>query len=376
MGAAHRWCLRAALLAGMVGIFVASLLPACQFPYYAPPSGGGEGGVGGAIGGATGAGGTLDGGRAGAAGSDGGVTDGGSAGEGGEGGKPEPCPTDACAPKAPSGGWKGPVVVWEAAPGSMKAPDCPAGYTDPQDRHRELVAPGGCGCTCQPTGESCDTDTQLEIYTDMSCAAGGVCAKVQLSGCTPISGCTGSQGSVYADAPTPMGGSCVDHVAPPPDPTWKFDARICSASDVQTCDSANEICAPRPPSPFEPALCVMREFAEGEPVAACPDGFDNSRMMYSTLTDGRTCTPCTCSPLGPGECQGSLILSTGSDCNGSTQYTPGQPCKQFNLGSGPVFPKSVKGQWTIKSGACSVVTSSKPVGSAVEARPLTLVCCP
>jgi len=362
------------MLAGSVTAFVSALLPGCQFPNYSlpvgnagAPQGGGGGGSGGGV---------EPGGRAGPA-AGGGGGDAGAAADGGEGGAAgsEPCPPDACSAKAPSG-WRGPIAFWEQPAGS-DAPECPPGYTDPKDVHRGLVAPNPtCECTCKPEGQSCETNTTLDVFYDMSCGSTPPCASVSLSKCTPISSDCGSQGSFRADIPMPAGGSCVPHFDDPVPPAWEFDARICLPSEVQVCDGDDQVCAPAAPAPYEPASCVTRDVPAGEAVPACPAGFTKAHpKLYAAVSDGRGCSDCKCSTLSGGSCAGTLTISMNGDCVGATTYTLGEGCKPYNLGSGPVSPESVRGEYKLTPGACSVTTPSAPQGKAVEGGAVTLVCC-
>lgn len=376
MRAARRWCLRAAVLAGMLSVSVSVLLSACQFPSYMVSPTGGSGGSS-SNAGSGGAGLSDAGGKAGdgnGAAGDGGAEQG---GDGGAAGAPqEPCAPESCAARAPTGGWEGPIAFWEGPAGSTKVPDCPPGYTDGKELHRGLVAPpSSCACTCASQGQSCDANTTLTIYTDLSCSSS--CQSVPLSDCTTISNCNGSQGSMRAEIPTPAGGACVPSVKQPEPPAWQFDAKVCTASDVQVCPG-DQICAPTPMAPFEPIACVKRTFDEGASLPGCPAGFPQARpLLYADFDDDRGCSECRCSSLNGGSCTGTLSVSLNTTCTTTNpvDYELGSGCKTFNLGQGDPRPRSVIGDYELTPGTCSVATASKPTGGAAESGKVTLVCC-
>ena len=395
MGAARRFCVKAVVLTGMMSVIVSMALPACRFPEYGFTNGGGgsagafAGGMSNAPGGAPGdggesggnaGGGDAGGGNAGGGDAGEGNADGGNAGGGNAGGaggaEPVRCPTQACVPGAP-GGWVGPIAFWEGTAGVPSAlPACPAGYASATDLNRALNAPpGACTCTCAAQGQVCDENTTLHIYTDMTCAT--PCATASPKTCDAVSGCTGSQGSLRADTPTPSGGSCQATVSAPVTATWQYSARLCLASDMGTCVDPSQVCAPTPGSPYASQVCVMSVVLEGHALPACPADYPNpNEPLYETFLDGRGCTACGCgSPTG-GSCSGNLLLSGGGDCSGGVEYSLGSGCKQFNLGSGTIQPSHVGGQYTVVPGTCSVASAAHANGGiATPNGSVTVVCC-
>ena len=357
MGTARRSCVRAAVLVWMMSAAVSLALPGCQFPKYrfaADVSAG-----------APAAGISSD--PAGAAG------DGGANG-GGAGAEPlAPC-AKQCVPRAPSGGWLGPIAFWEGTAGEVP-PDCPVSDDVPVDLHRGLIAPAGtCECTCTAHDQVCDANTMLHIYTDMGCAT--ECAAASPGACDPVSGCSGSQGSMRADAPLPSGGSCKATVSPPSAATWQYDARLCQATVPGTCDGQNQVCAPTPPPRFASQLCVMSVILEGQALPDCPAEYPHPYApLYETFTDERGCSQCGCGSVTGGTCSGTLLMSSGGDCSSGFEYKLGSGCKQFNLGPGQVMPSHVGGNYTVAPGACSVASTAHPTGSAAPSGRVTLLCC-
>ncbi len=378
MGAASRWCLKAAAVAAVASAFVSVLLPGCQFPNYTVVQGGGAGALPVGGGGMAGLAGTSDeGGRAPAEGGAGeGAEGGGSSGTGGA--EPDLCAPDDCRPIAP-GEWVGPVAYWEAD-GDDEPPDCPPGYTEASDWYHGLIAPpGDCQCSCAPKGQSCEPNTLLTIYTDLNCATpcGTVAAP---STCTAVAGtdCNGSQGSLRAPIPAPSGGSCVADITPIAPAKWERAGRVCEPSNIQVCSAPNQVCAPKPPAPYRELACVRRNVMPGEPWPACPPGYrGQSTQLHAGLVDTRDCSDCVCSTLTGGKCAGTLSLYRDAECSAENppMHTLGPSCTQFNLGMNDPDPRAVHGAYTLTPGTCSVTTASKPVGSAAEDGMATLVCC-
>jgi hypothetical protein len=371
MGATRRLCVRAFVLAGFAGGVLSLALPGCQFPEYgiARESGGSSSG-------APAAGGTTDDpagapGEAGTAGSEAGA-----AAEAGGAGGMDTAPPVACEqPCVPLPmGWQGPMAFWEAqasAP-SMPLPNCPLGYENPIDLHRELIAPTACTCTCTAVNQVCDA--VLHIYGDLACNT--ECAKVSTSTCGPISGCIGSQGSVSVDAATVSGGSCTPSIAPLPDPTWQYNERLCQSNAAGSCDAPHQVCAPTPKAPYASQLCVTRRLLEGQMTPTCPAAYPAPyKALYDTYTDTRGCSACGCGSVSGGSCTGNAMMSGGVDCSDGREFPIGTTCKTFDIGPGSVRPSHAGNQYTVVPGKCGVASPPQPTGKAEPSGSVTVVCC-
>ena len=366
MAAAPRFCIRAVLLAGLVSAVPSLALQACQFPSYGfgdgsagnPDSGGMSNSPGGA---------TSDGGAAGEGGND-------DAGAGGTPAPPEPCNPLDCVPRAPSG-WVGPRAFWDGPSGPAdQLPACPPGYTDPTDLHYDLDAPDGCSCSCDAQGQLCANNTSVRIYSDLKCKS--PCETVAPQSCTAVSVCTGSQGSMDSNVPTPTGGSCKPTLTGPPDASWKSDARLCNANPARYCDDPAQVCAPLPQPPFFSQQCVIRLMSAGSAIPECPAGFPNGTALYDSFADNRSCSDCTCGDVSGGTCTGTVTLSDKSVCSTGIDYTLGDPCLSFDLGPGDVKPTHVGALYTVKDSVCNVASMPQLTGEAMGDGPFTMVCCP
>ena len=118
---------------------------------------------------------------------------------------------------------------------------------------------------------------------------------------------------------------------------------------------------------------------EGQTALACPLAYPSPyKRLYEEFTDTRGCTECGCGSVSGGSCSGNTVLSSSGDCSTSgnpPEFTPGKPCKSFNMGSGSVHPERAGYNYTLVAGTCSVVTPPQPTGGAVVSGLVTVVCC-
>jgi len=355
MGAAHRSCVRALVLAGTISAIVTLALPGCQFPDY----------------------GMANSGSAGAAAEDSGAADGGEAGgaagneDGGAAGA-EPCAVEDCVPEAPSG-WTGPIAFWDDIAGVLDPlPDCPEGYAKPNDLHHGIEMPtSGCQCTCTAQDQVCSS--ALNIYDDQACES-APCATVSPLTCDAVSSCIHSRGTLKAAIPTLSGGSCKAAVGPKAAASWQYDSRICSPRGV--CEDRSQVCAPVPGAPYAPKLCVMSQIPENQPLPECPAEYPNeSEPLYKAFTDSRRCSECVCSGVTGGACSGMFRVSAEADCSGGVEYKTGSGCQPLTLVGNNAHPTSIGTEYMLTPGSCKVVTPSSTTGSARTLGSAIVVCC-
>jgi hypothetical protein len=274
---------------------------------------------------------------------------------------------------APPAGWTGPLALYDDVPSNAPAA-CPSpllevlGTTaDPSDASvsAECVA-----CTC--VGDvTCPAATiTLKPYQGPSCTQPGGCggATVHLNVCEAHQtfSCAGSLriDTPMATATCEVGGG---HATLPP-PVWSRQLLGCKApqSFMQQVDcSANEVCVPKPPAPFEGHLCILHSGT-----VDCPAPYTGGRVVGTGITDTRGCTPCTCNiPSGP--------------CTGGITYTGPDPCGPANVEAGfqtCFFQGDFQGpQWFVTAtppdAGCSV-SGGEPTGGLVAAGTATICCVP
>jgi hypothetical protein len=290
------------------------------------------------------------------------------------------CGAYACAASVPSG-WLGPVAFWQAA-SSSAPPSCLPPFGSPIDGSEGLSAsPATCTCACTASGQACSATGVF--HADQACAS-GACATVTPApsgACTavPANAC-GSGGSFsVSGTPTPSGGSCTAQVTPAiPPASWTTSARAClygGPTDSPGGCSASQQCVAAPASPYGPKLCVYS--AATPPPSTCPAGYNANTpaVLYSGFADTRDCGGCTCGGPSGGSCAGTISLYGRGGCAGSSgaaTYTLGTTCQAY-MGLSPV-PGSVRAQYAVTAGSCSVTSQPMPNGAASPTGPLT-VCC-
>jgi hypothetical protein len=209
-----------------------------------------------------------------------------------------PCTGSAsCAPTAPSG-WQGPLVIWE---GTTGAPSCGGNFQGAFQGGTSLAAsPAQCGCTCgTATGAACGPVT-LQFATGgcaTPCGASSGGLTVGSGPCTTTQSLTSTCGAgaeVTVTGSVGSGATCRPNASTTvPSWTWGMQAVACSPlwqSAAGGC-SANELCVPSPPVPFETRYCISKAGNN-----SCPSGpYSAGHLYYGGVADGRTCTTCTCS---------------------------------------------------------------------------------
>jgi hypothetical protein len=151
-------------------------------------------------------------------------------------------------------------------------------------------------------------------------------------------------------------------------PVWTRQLLGCKTplSFAQQVDcSANQVCAPKPSSPFEGNLCVLRTGT-----VDCPAPYINQRIVDTGFSDTRGCTPCACNiPSGP--------------CTGGITYTGTDPCGPPNTDAGfqTCFSQAdFQGpQWFVTAtppdASCSV-SGGEPTGGLISTGTATICCLP
>lgn len=350
---------------GALGAMVGLGLAGCQFPEYDLARGQAGSSAGGVAGG--GSGGSV---------SDGNSSGMGAAGTGGSSVEPIPCGTGKACTSALPAGWLGPVAYWQAKAGEdAELPECPEGYAEPSDLHSGLDAPDGdCSCTCTSSVQACNKGASVSVFSDLDCQT--ECFHASPLTCTAVSGCSGNQGTLLAEPPTPSGtcnAKVTSHALEPV--TWQYDARLCNleVAEPGTCTGSGELCTPTPRPPFASQLCVFRVVPEGQDLPDCPSAYPNGREpLYSSFTDERDCSGCSCSGPTGGKCAGKLTLSDEQSCSAGFDYTLGSGCQQFQLDTSPA---RLDAQYTLVPGTCGIASDTEPTGGAIPSGSATVVCC-
>ena len=274
-----------------------------------------------------------------------------------------------CAPAPPSGGWTGPLVLWE---GTGSAPSCAAFYYAPTFQGGTALADSGaaqCSCSCgAPSGATCGAAT-VQFGTG-GCSSSCGSASLPLATCTSVqtlaTGC-GAGAQVTISGSTAAGGNCQpDAAVTLPPPAWAAQAVACAPSSTSPAGcGAGQECVPAPQTPFM-HFCVSKAG-----VNSCVAPFTQQHLYYAALGDSRGCTACTCGGASGVDCNANGHVGTWGNPNCNASAGP-------SLGPLPVActtasPHSMEFTTTPTGGSCAP-SGGQPTGSLTP-QTLTTVCC-
>jgi hypothetical protein len=273
------------------------------------------------------------------------------------------CNAYVCAPDAPTG-WSGPVAIRDDL--STNSPACSGPYLNNSFKGGRQVncPPHTCGaCTCGAGGIACSTPTIFHWAANDPSCSGKQQPSLSAAGCNTI------DGFYKTDAPLPQAGAtCSPQRAADnkPSPSYARTGLACSGatSGGGGCATGNK-CLPVPTAPLEGKLCV---FSPGD--VPCPGGYNaNRRVYYKNITDGRTCTACTCdSPV----CAGRLWRGQDFTCptdDGSGSSVPVTACTHI----GGILAEYLA--YVPLGASCTPSDSMEGGTCAPDAATATTICC-
>jgi len=242
-----------------------------------------------------------------------------------------PC-GDLCLAKAPSG-WHGPAAIMRSS-SADEAPACAESHpVELTTLLSDLIPqPAICDCNCgEAEGMTCNSAT-AHVYANAGCNSLIDTFDIGLScsnGVEPI------EGYWNIDFDPPSGGACEalpSFSVPALDYTrWT----LCGAAPSEGECESGEACTASPAPIFEERQCIWQE---GD--LACPgDVFTERTLLFSELTDDRSCGECSCgSPQGTCA-DGEVLLDFFANCPGDTIASwfavPGE-CLELYFESGQV----------------------------------------
>jgi hypothetical protein len=224
--------------------------------------------------------------------------------------------SEVCVDLAPDG-WDGPVAYFEG-PDLAALPSCAAPFGGlAVELFDELTAdPAVCtACSCGGAGGvECSSPT-VRFYESSNCF-GGFSSDFDLGAadeCIVFPNGTGAYGA-ESDPVTPVAGTgecpAAGGDAMLGEPAWGVQLRACEAPPATVACGDGQVCVPTPGAPFAPGLCVHRP---GD--VACPAGpYDQRRLRYAGVDDGRGCSDCDCGDPFGGSCTAEILLSYTSTC--------------------------------------------------------------
>jgi hypothetical protein len=149
----------------------------------------------------------------------------------------------------------------------------------------------------------------------------------------------------------------------------------CASSALTQLDCpSGELCADAPPAPFETTACVS---SSGN--VACPASYTQKHIVYSSFTDNRGCSSCSCTvPMGIA-CTGTAKLDVFTDnacvTLEDTFNVNGTCASQSGPGSDTIASMRLAGVSLPNNFACTT-SGGQPTGSATATGATTVCCLP
>ncbi len=274
----------------------------------------------------------------------------------------------ACTPPVPAG-WSGPIAFAAAAGGNFPTA-CSGNYgvVGPSGHDGLTASPASCTCTCpsQSSGASCSNPI-LQDY-----AGGNGCNSVVTQTIPlPTGSCQsfGQAASTFIEAGVFSTGSCTPtsntkNVPPLGYANSYVACGYAGPSDDGGCGTG--VCVQKPSSQFDQATCI---YQSGD--VACPQtAYTKKTLVYSSTSDTRSCSACSCTPSGGG-CAWTLIACTD---NGCTTNCASAFANDSCQGGSDQWQSAEVTNATTTPAACNA-NGGTPTGSASLGGQVT-VCCP
>ncbi|AUX22320.1 uncharacterized protein SOCEGT47_028210 [Sorangium cellulosum] len=311
------------------------------------------------------------------------------------------CGAFVCASAVPDG-WIGYFALFDGDP--AEDPGCPADFPSEQPflGNRDPSAPPArCTCSCGPAeGQTCkELETVVITTGDAPCGSESYCVGTletpgwKLDACTgpdgiyggnrtcgPGGDCTEDTGvpctvSVMASPLEATGGACAPNAVDVQRPSFRWTrlGRACAAAEPlgRGCN-LGQVCAPRPPAPFESGLCIAKD---GD--SACPPGaYTEKHVFFTDHEDSRGCRDdCTCSAPSGGTCPTMITLYSDSPmhtCATPVATVPAGGCRDV-AGNPAVVGRKATAPGPPSGGACAP-SGGTPSGEVRGTRPRTFCC--
>ncbi len=204
----------------------------------------------------------------------------------------------ACVATAPAG-WFGPGSLYDGL-SSGTTPPCVAPF--PNNAFELNSTPTSpaltCACACGTVSGGCTTPA-ITIFSDNQCGATNNCGSAGGPTCTIADGTrcgSGGQSVGVTVLPQPTTtGSCPSSVTTQgvPASTWMRTGETCGGSRTYVAGGCgtSAVCAEKPPSGFQPTLCVWKN-ADAD--CTTITGYPLMYKYYSSTNDTRACAKGTC----------------------------------------------------------------------------------
>jgi hypothetical protein len=198
------------------------------------------------------------------------------------------------------GGWS-PALFLVGGGGGTSGGGCPVDY--PQRNDMRQSGGGRCNCTCSANGGSCAGS--VDSKSGPACSAAPSNLAVTAGQCTTLTAVLPVPVAFTAHPSGPTPTSCGATVAPKlgtPRPATFCTGAVPSAG---TCDPG-ELCVRKPTTPSTGLACIVHD---GD--IACPNSLGFRTLVGTAITDGRSCSDCSCQPA---PCGGTIEAFSDNSC--------------------------------------------------------------
>ncbi len=278
-----------------------------------------------------------------------------------------------CVPEIPSG-WSGPAALYLGDSGN-NVPACDVAWpTETSADSGQMTVPAAdCGaCSCDPpTGSTCGMPG-FWVWANPSCP-GAAGASLVLAGedmCTSYSG--NSNDSVRAGVIPIVGGSCAASSGTPTfdPPSFAEQALLCDGATLGAgCAETGQVCVRRPQSPFGTTVCVSQA---GD--LACPSqDYTEKHLLVVSLTEGRTCSACSCDPPAGATCSGTTTAYTNQSCTQDAAVVPNDGTSCVNQ---PTSRSAMITNLSGPVGGSCASAGGQPGGTVTVDEAMTVCCLP
>ncbi len=268
--------------------------------------------------------------------------------------------------------WNGPVVFYVGT----STPSCGGAWPilSSAAGAGTLSAPAASCANCSCGSVQGDTCPPGEVIFFLNASCTGTPDASQTAAatntCEAITNASLGFASAAAAPVSPSGGSCQPSggAATVPPASYSANAVLCGGATLGAGCSDNAACAPPPGSAFEAGICIFRSGNH-----TCDSPFSTKHLIYTSVSDSRGCTSCTCdTPTGANCSSATTYIHEGSgnlNCSGAAVgLAHGGACVTTTLPWSMAF---VPGNTT--GGSCDPAGGS-PSGSATPGGETT-VCC-
>jgi hypothetical protein len=272
--------------------------------------------------------------------------------------------------------------------------------------NNQLTAPqAACStCTCNaPTGQSCSYNGTIDVVDatcngtpncgaqfavpagwDGSCYGpdklpGGVTTCGVNSGAMCNMGTSACNVAAQMGSLTVSGGSCtasqqIPNIAPP---AWGVAGEACGgAPNVTKGCNTGQSCMPKPQAPFHTGVCIQKGGDN-----ACPPGqFSQKHLFYTSASDTRACSDCSCGVPGGGSCSATVTVYSATSVNTCTglvaTLNPTSTAGACTSLAGNPTTASRKATFSQVTGGACPASGGQPSGTVTPQSPTTFCCIP